>query len=160
MFDRFTERARRVIFFARLEASKTRCDAISPEHLLLGLMRENMYLLAEFPPDRDLAAIRSELFGDPQGESVPTSVDMPLTESAERVLQQSQHERYSLKHDLVTSGHLLLGILDEEQSAACAILQRYGVKREQVLTRLPDSSQEQGPPNPDLLSSPDDDLTL
>ena len=160
MFDRFTERARRVIFFARLEASKTRCAAISTEHLLLGLMRENMYLLAEFPPGSDLAAIRSELFGHPQGESVPTSVDIPLTESAERVLRQSQHERYSLQHDLVTSGHLLLGILDEEQSAACAILKRYGVQREQVLMRLPDSSQEQVPPNPDLLSSPDDDLIL
>jgi ATP-dependent Clp protease ATP-binding subunit ClpC len=96
MFDRFTERARRVIFFARLEASKTGCHAISTEHLLLGLMRENMYLLPEFPPDSDLAAIRSELFGQPPAESVPTSVDIPLTESAGRVLQQSARERYSL----------------------------------------------------------------
>ena len=150
MFDRLTERARRVIFFARLEASKTGCDAISTEHLLLGLMRENMYLLPEFPPGSDLAAIRSDLFGLPPAESVPTSVDMPLTESAKRVLQQSAHERYSLKHDLVTSGHLLLGILDEEQSGACTILKRYGIQREQVITRLADSSEEQGPPNPDI----------
>jgi ATP-dependent Clp protease ATP-binding subunit ClpC len=146
MFDRFTERARRVIFFARLEASKTGCDAISTEHLLLGLMRENMYLLPEFPPESDLAAIRAELFGHPPAERVPTSIDMFLTESAQRVLQHSAHERYSLKHNLVTSGHLLLGILDEEQSDACAILKRYGVQREQVLTRLPDTSEEQGPP--------------
>ena len=146
MFDRFTERARRVICFARLEASKTRCNAISPEHFLLGLMRENMHLLAEFPPGSDLDSIRSELFGHPQGESVPTSVDLPLTESAERVLLQSEHERYSLNHALLTCGHLLLGILDEEQSEACAILKRYGIQREQVLTRLPHPSQEQGPP--------------
>jgi ATP-dependent Clp protease ATP-binding subunit ClpC len=150
MFDRFTERARRVIFFARFEASKTGCHAISAEHLLLGLMRENMYLLPEFPPDSDLAAIRSELFGETPAERVPTSVDIPLTESARRVLQKSAHERYSLKHDLVMSGHLLLGILGEEQSGACAILKRYGVQREQVMTRIPDSSQEQGPPNPDI----------
>jgi ATP-dependent Clp protease ATP-binding subunit ClpC len=90
MFERFTERARRVIFFARLEASQTGCDAISTEHI------------------------------------------------------------YSLKDDLVTSGHLLLGVLDEEQSGACAILKRYGIQREQVMTRLPDSSEEQGPPNPDI----------
>jgi ATP-dependent Clp protease ATP-binding subunit ClpC len=89
MFDQFTQRARRVIFFARFEASKTGCHAISTEHLLLGLMRENMYLLPEFPPDSDLAAIRSELFGQPPAESLPTSVDIPLTESAKRVLQKS-----------------------------------------------------------------------
>src|SRR5689334_21578640 len=110
MFDRYTERACRVIFFARLEASKTGCDAISTEHLLLGLLRENMYLLSEFPPGSDLAAIRSELFGEAPAEQVPMSGDMPLTESARRVLQKAAHERYSLKHDLVTSGHLLLGI--------------------------------------------------
>jgi ATP-dependent Clp protease ATP-binding subunit ClpC len=166
MFERFTERARRVLFFALLEASQTGCNAISTEHLFLGLMRENMYLLPEFPPGSDLAAIRSELFGHPPAETVPTSpdinrnptvnrmpaphVDMPLTESAQRVLQHSGHERYSLKHDFVTSGHLLLGILDEEQSDACAILKRYGVQREQVMTRLPDTSEEQGPPNPDI----------
>ena len=148
MFDRFTERARRVVLFARCEASKTGCHAISTEHLLLGLMRENMFL-PEFPPDSDLAAIRSELFAQP-GDPVPTSVDIPLTESAARVLQHSAHERYSLKHDLVTSGHLLLGILGEEESGACAVLKRYGVQREHVMTRMPDSSQEQGPPNPDI----------
>ena len=84
MLERFTERARRVIFFARLEASKTGCDAIGAEHILLGLMRENMYLLLEFPPNCNLAGIRSELFGQPPAEPVTTSVDMPLTESAQR----------------------------------------------------------------------------
>jgi hypothetical protein len=120
-----------------------------------------MYLLPEFPPGSDLAAIRSELFGHPPAETVlrwaprqpslspAPAVDMPLTESAQR-LQHCAHGRYSLKHDLVTSGHLLLGILDEEQSDACAILKRYGVQREQVMTRLPDTSEEQGPPNPGI----------
>jgi ATP-dependent Clp protease ATP-binding subunit ClpC len=150
MFEQFTLRARRVIFFARQEASKTGCNAISTEHLLLGLMRENLHLLPEFPPDSDLAAIRSELFGQPPAELVPTSVDIPLTESASGVLQKSVHERYSLKHNLVTSGHMLLGILGDEQSAASAVLKRYGVQREHVMTRMPDSSQEQGPLNPDI----------
>jgi ATP-dependent Clp protease ATP-binding subunit ClpC len=148
MFERFTQRARRVVFFARFEASQTGCHEISTEHLLLGLMRENMYLLPEFPPDSDLAAIRSELFGETPAERVPTSVDIPLTESAMRVLQQSAHERYSLKHDLVRP--VTCCRLGEEQSGACAILKRYGVQREQVVKRIPDSSQEQGPPNPDL----------
>jgi ATP-dependent Clp protease ATP-binding subunit ClpC len=152
MFDQFTQRARRVIFFARLEASKTGRHAVSTEHLLLGLMRENMYLLPEFPLDSDLAAIRSELFGEPPAESLPTSVDIPLTESAMRVLQKSTHERYALKHDLVTSGHLLLAILADEETDACAILKRYGVQRKHVVRRMPDSSQEQGPLNPDIAS--------
>jgi ATP-dependent Clp protease ATP-binding subunit ClpC len=152
MFDKFTQRARRVIFFARFEASKTGCHSISTEHLLLGLMRENMYLFPEFPPESDLTAIRSELFGQPPADSVPTSVDIPLTQSAQRVLQKAGHERYSLKHDLVTSGHLLLGILGEEETNACAILKRYGVQREHVMTRMPDSSLEQRPLNPDIAS--------
>jgi len=150
MFEYFTQRARRVIFFARLEASTTGSDAISAEHLLLGLMRENMHLLSEFPPGLDLGAVRAELFGHPPAETVPMSVDMPLTESASRVLQKSAHERYAFKDDWVTSGHLLLGILHEDQSAACTILKRYGVQREQVMTRLPDSSTEQGPPDPGI----------
>jgi hypothetical protein len=57
MFEHSTERARRVSFFARLEASKTGCDAIATEHILPGLLRENMYLLPEFPPSSDLALI-------------------------------------------------------------------------------------------------------
>ena len=45
---------------------------------------------------------------------------------------------------------VMLGILGDEQSAASAVLKRYGVQRENVMTRMPDSSQEQGPPNPDI----------
>jgi ATP-dependent Clp protease ATP-binding subunit ClpC len=150
MFDQFTERSRRVIFFARLEASKTGCNSINTEHLFLGLLRENMHLFPEFPPDTDLAAVRLELFGPPPGQTVPQTVDMPLTESAQRVLQRSAHERYSLKHDLVTSGHLLLAILGEEESAACAFLKRHGIERAQLITRLPNSSEEEGPLNPDI----------
>jgi ATP-dependent Clp protease ATP-binding subunit ClpC len=150
MFDQFTERARRVIFFARLEASKTGCNSINTEHLFLGLLRENMYLFPEFPPGTDLASVRLELFGPPPSQTVPQTVDLPLTESAQRVLQRSAHERYSLKHDRVTSGHLLLAILAEEESDACAFLKRQGIQREQVITRLPDSSEEEGPLNPDI----------
>jgi hypothetical protein len=66
MFERFTQRARRAIFFARLEASKTGSNAISPAHLLLGLMYENMDLLPEFPPGVNLDAIRlSEMVDRP-----------------------------------------------------------------------------------------------
>jgi ATP-dependent Clp protease ATP-binding subunit ClpC len=148
MFDQFTERARRVIFFARLEASKTGSHAISTEHFLLGLMYENTYLLPELPTS--LAALRTQLFGPPPSQTVSQSVDIPLTESAQRALQRSANERYALKHNLVTSGHVLLGILGEEGSDACAILKRYGIQREQVLTRLPDSSEEDGPPPPDI----------
>ena len=126
--------------FSRVsKLQKQDATPISTEHLLLGLMRENMYLLPEFPPASDLAAIRSEFFGQLPAEAVPTSVDIPLTESARLVLQHSAHEPYSLKHDLVTSGHLLLGILGEEESGACAVLKRYGVQREDVMTRMPDS---------------------
>ena len=96
MFDRFTERARRVIFFARFEASKTGCHAIRTEHLFLGLLRENRYLLPEFPPDSDLAAIRSELFGEAPAEQLPVERGRAVVATLVRSLV-GDHRGFPLK---------------------------------------------------------------
>ncbi len=148
MFDRYTQRARRVIFFARYEASETGSNSISPEHLLLGVMRENMDLLQDLSEPKDIDTVRAELFGSIPPARTPTNVDLPLTDSAQRVLQHAVHWSEVLHHKLVASCHLLLAILHEPNSSAATLLQRNGIGRDQVLLRIPESlSADDKPPN-------------
>src|SRR5438445_1213963 len=80
MFERYTEKARRVIFFARYEASQFGAPAIEPEHLLLGLMREDKTLTGRFFPRAQITieSIRREIEGRTLlRERIPTSVELP-----------------------------------------------------------------------------------
>jgi ATP-dependent Clp protease ATP-binding subunit ClpC len=147
MFDRLTERALRVIFFARYEVSKTGSDTVTTEHFLLGLMRENRHLVAEIPPTVDLASLRATLFGSRPAKDVPTSIDIGLSDSAQRALQQAERECDS-KDGKITSGHLLLGILGQVDTLAAGILERYGIGRELILARMPNLAEEQKPLDP------------
>ena len=91
MFERYTEKARRVIFFARYEASQLGAQAIEAEHILLGLLREDKQLTQKFfrSPDSTIKSIRKEIEGrTPLRDKVSASVDMPLSQSAKRVLSQ------------------------------------------------------------------------
>ncbi len=81
MFERYTEKARRVIFFARYEASQFGAPAIEPEHLLLGLMREDKTLTGRFFPRAQVSieSIRKEIEGRTlRREKISTSVELPL----------------------------------------------------------------------------------
>src|SRR5690349_4532943 len=92
MFERYTEKARRVIFFARYEASQFGAPAIEPEHLLLGLMREDKTLTGRFFPRAQITieAIRREIEGRTLlRERIPTSVELPLAPETKRVLHYS-----------------------------------------------------------------------
>src|SRR5918911_947832 len=110
MFERYTEKARRVIFFARYEASQFGAPAIEPEHLLLGLMREDKTLTARF-----LARAQ-------------TSVELPLAPETKRVLAFAHEESDRLQHRHIGTEHLLLGLLREERSMAAEILYERGLR--------------------------------
>ena len=89
MFERYTEKARRVIFFARYEASQFGAPAIEPEHLLLGLMREDKTLTGRFFPRAQITieSIRREIESRTLlRERIPTSVELPLAPETKRVL--------------------------------------------------------------------------
>ena len=89
MFERYTEKARRVIFFARYEASQFGAPAIEPEHLLLGLMREDKTLTGRFFPRAqvNIEAVRKEIEGRTLlREKISTSVELPLAPETKRVL--------------------------------------------------------------------------
>ncbi|MBA3713143.1 MAG: ATP-dependent Clp protease ATP-binding subunit [Pyrinomonadaceae bacterium] len=131
MFERYTEKARRVIFFARYEASQFGAPAIEPEHLLLGLMREDKTLTARFlaRAQANLEVIRKEVEGRaPLREKISTSVELPLAPETKRVLQYAHEESDRLQHRHIGTEHLLLGLLREERSMAAEILYERGLR--------------------------------
>ncbi|HST51914.1 MAG TPA: ATP-dependent Clp protease ATP-binding subunit [Pyrinomonadaceae bacterium] len=147
MFERYTEKARRVIFFARYEASQFGAPAIEPEHLLLGLMREDKSLTARFlaRAQTSLEAIRKEIEGRaPLREKISTSVELPLAPETKRVLAYAHEESDRLQHRHIGTEHLLLGLLREERSMAAEILYERGLKLHAVREEI--SRQAGGDP--------------
>ncbi len=131
MFERYTEKARRVIFFARYEASQFGAPAIEPEHLLLGLMREDKTLTGRFFPRAQVSieAIRKEIEGRTLlREKISTSVELPLAPETKRVLAYAHEESDRLQHRHIGTEHLLLGLLREERSMAAEILYERGLR--------------------------------
>jgi ketosteroid isomerase-like protein len=138
MFERYTEKARRVIFFARYEASQYGSPYIETEHLLLGLLREDPSLVRRFlGPDSGAANIRTDIESHiPRREPIPTFVEVPLTEDCKKLLKFAAEESERLAQRRVETGHLLLGILRVEGSLASRLLRERGVKLEAVREQL------------------------
>src|SRR6187402_49071 len=113
MFERYTERARRVIFFARYEASQFGSTTIETEHLLLGLIREDKNLTNRFlRSSSSIENIRKEIEGRTTiREKVSTSIDLPLSNECKRILAYANEEAERLNHRHIGTEHLLLGIL-------------------------------------------------
>jgi hypothetical protein len=129
MFERYTERARRVIFFARYEASQFGSVTIEPEHLLLGVLREDRNAVTRFLGPRAAEDIRNEIESRlAVKEKVSTSVDLPLAPACKRILAYSAEEVERLRHNHIGVEHLLLGILREEGTIAAQVLDGRGLK--------------------------------
>jgi hypothetical protein len=127
MFERYTEHARRVIFFARYEASAFGSPYIEPEHLLLGLLREDPVLKSRLPTGA-VEQIRKRIEeSSTHREKISTSVDLPLSIDAKRVLALGAQESEELHHKHIDAGHLVLGLLRLENSVAAAVLQPFGI---------------------------------
>ena len=137
MFERYTERARRVVFFARYEASQYGSPSIDTEHLLLGLLREDKGLLVRFLPTGAGEAIRIRVNArTPARPSFPTNVDLPLSESGKRVLKYAADEADRLADNHIGTKHLFLGLLHEEKGMAATILQEFGVDVEKIRGKI------------------------
>ena len=131
MFERFTEGARRALFFARYEASVLGSVSIETEHLLLGLIREPTEVTGLiFAETRlPLEDFRKEIESRTTlREKVPTSVEIPFSAEVKRVLQYAAAEADRLLHNDVNAEHLLLGILREEGSVAASVLVEKGMR--------------------------------
>ncbi|MGD0360992.1 MAG: Clp protease N-terminal domain-containing protein, partial [Bryobacteraceae bacterium] len=138
MFERYTEKARRVIFFARYEASQFGSPYIETEHLLLGLLREDKALANRFLRSHAaVESIRKQIEGHTTiREKVSTSVDLPLSHECKRVLAYGAEEAERLNHKHIGTEHLLLGLLREEKCFAAEILKEHGVGLDAVREEL------------------------
>lgn len=152
MFERYTEKARRVIFFARYEASQFGSPYIETEHLLLGLLREDKALTNRFlRTHREVETIRREIEEHTVvREKVSTSVDLPLSNEGKRVLAYAAEEAEALSHKHIGTEHLLLGLLREEKSFGAELLHERGVRLAMVreeLRRTPSGAETRRAPS-------------
>jgi ATP-dependent Clp protease ATP-binding subunit ClpC len=165
MFERYTEKARRVIFFARYEASQFGSPCIETEHLLLGLLREDKALTNRFlRSSASVESIRKQIeTHTTMREKVSTSVDLPLSHECKRVLAYGAEEAERLNHKHIGTEHLLLGLLREEKSFAADILNERGLRLSQVREEIARTSSEKKdsnrPKESSLLSEFSRDLT-
>jgi uncharacterized protein (TIGR02246 family) len=129
MFERYTEKARRVIFFARYEASQYGSMSIETEHLLLGLMREDRSLLwKSLRVSGGVEAIRREIeFQITRGERLSTAIEIPISAECKSILNKAaqEAERLGIKH--IGPEHILLGILHEHDCLAARLLHERGL---------------------------------
>src|SRR5215469_15384971 len=138
MFERYTEKARRVIFFARYEASQYGSPFIETEHLLLGLLREDRTLAKQFLGEAHEPSIRTEIEQHiTVRERIATSVEVPLTADSKNVLNFAAEEAERLGQRQVGTEHLLLAMLRVDGTLAAQILQGRGLRLAEIREQLP-----------------------
>jgi ATP-dependent Clp protease ATP-binding subunit ClpC len=137
VFEHYTERARRVVFFARYEACEFGSRTIESEHFLLGLTREEKNLFKRLVRTDSAESIRKKIEGRlTLREKVTTPIDFHLSEECKRILAYANEEAERLNHRHIGTEHLLLGILREEACVAAALLRERGFRLEAVRTEL------------------------
>lgn len=163
MWQRFTERARKVIFYAQEEAGRLGENYVSTEHLLLGLVRENDSVAARIL-DRlgiSLARIRMDVERQVTHGDGRLGQDMQLTPRAKRVIDLAYDEARHLNNNYIGTEHMLLGLIREGEGLAGRVLSKLGADLERTrseVTKLqdaPDSVAETGPPIPAVVSALD-----
>jgi hypothetical protein len=141
MFERYTEKARRTIFFARYEASQFGSSQIETEHLLLGVFREDNELASHFlkSPVKLEAIRRSVMECSKTRPYISTGVDLPLSGESKRVLDYAAEESARMNDKHIDTSHLLLGLLREEKSFAARLLGEQGLTLDSLRARVQES---------------------
>ena len=131
MFEKYTEKAKKVLFLARYEASQQGSKVIGSEHLLLGLLKEGDELVQELfaKAGVNVELLRAELEArGPSGEKQVTPIEIPFSEEAKKVLACAEEEAERLLHPHVGDEHILLGLLRVEDSGAGRLLAEKGMR--------------------------------
>ena len=142
MFERFTDRARRVVVLAQEEARMLEHDYIGTEHVLLGLIHEGEGVAAKAlrALDVDLDTLRREVEALVGRGQQPKSGHIPFTPQAKKVLELALRESVQLGHDYIGTEHLLLGLVREGEGPAAQVLQQRGIElntvRQEVIRLL------------------------
>ena len=167
MFEKYNEKARRALFFARYEASKLGSRVIESEHILLGILREGEESITELfrrlkvKPE----ALRKEIEGEKVFvERISSTAELPLSEESKKVLAYGSHEAESMLHASVGSEHLLIGLLRVDGCLAMRTLTQYGLDlytvREEVLAIAKEREASQQKREQPFLSEYARDLTF
>ncbi|MFM2164957.1 MAG: hypothetical protein RL325_1394, partial [Planctomycetota bacterium] len=162
MFERLTDRARKVMALANQEAQRLNHEYIGTEHILLGLVKEGSGVGANVLKNLDIDLRKVRLEVEKLVKSGPEMVTMgklPQTPRAKKVIEYAIEEARNLNHNYVGTEHLLLGLLREHDGVAAQVLMNLGLKleevREEVLNLLgagveseeaPPQSEPQEPP--------------
>ena len=167
MFERYTERARRVLFFARYEASQLGSLSIATEHLLLGLLREGKGLTSRIFTIAHLSLenLRREIEEQTVFRAkVPTSQEIPFDPAVRRALQAAANEADLLLHNYIGTEHLLLGLLGDDSTLAGRLLAAHGLRlqevRDQIVRLLSGHEPDAEGPRPRTDERLDTKLTL
>ncbi len=131
MFEKYTEKAKKVLFLARYEASQMGSKVIGSEHLLLGLIKEGDELVRDLftRSNVNLDLLRAELEArGPSGEKQATPIEIPFSEETKKILACAEEEAERLLHPYVSDEHILLGLLRVEDSAAGRMLSEKGMR--------------------------------
>ena len=140
MFEKYNEKARRALFFARYEASKLGSKVIESEHLLLGILREGEDIIKEIFARFNVKPeeVRREIEGDRIFvERISSTAELPLSEESKKILAYASHEAESMMHPYVGTEHLLIGLLRVDGCVAGRLLTArgfnlYGVREETI----------------------------
>lgn len=153
MFERFTERARKVMALANQEAQRFNHEYIGTEHILLGLVKEGSGVGANVLKNLgvDLHKVRVEVEKLVKaGPDMVTMGKLPTTPRAKKVTEYAIEEARNLNHNYIGTEHLLLGLLREHDGVAAQVLMNLGLKleevREEVLTLLVQCEAEEAAP--------------
>jgi len=131
MYERFTDRARRVMHLAKQEAQRFNHEYIGTEHILLGLVKENSGVAANVLRNLeiDLRQVRLEVEKIVQaGPDIVIKGNLPQTPRAKKVIECSIEESRRLKHNYVGTEHLLLGLIREQDAVAAQVLMNLGLR--------------------------------
>ncbi|MFA5117558.1 MAG: ATP-dependent Clp protease ATP-binding subunit [Candidatus Omnitrophota bacterium] len=139
MFNRFTERARKVIILAKEEAKRFNHDYIGTEHILLGLIREGEGVAASVLEKMGLSLENIRLEIEKLVQPGPTTQiigDLPFTPRSKKALELSAEEAHALGHNYIGTEHILLGLIREEEGVASQVLINLGLDLETVRNKI------------------------
>ncbi len=142
MFERFTDRARKVVHLARGEAERLGHEFIGTEHILLGLVKEGSgvaaNVLENLNVDLEKVRVEVEKYVSASSGTMTSSSTLPFTPRAKKVLELAMDEARSLEHNYIGTEHLLLGLLREQEGMAAQVLLNLNVKLEDVRAEVMD----------------------
>lgn len=164
MWQRFTEGARKVVFYAQEEAGELGQNQVGPEHYLLGILRDyrpnegaslqepNIAVVLLEQLGIDLAALYAETKATCSRGKGRSGQDMQLTPAAKRVIDLAYDEAKQFKHNYIGTEHLLLGLLREADGIEAAVLNRFGATLDSVRLKLPQLLAERAASKEQLLT--------